>query len=204
MSDIITDEQTVSIDEYITTVRTLQPALKFPEASAHDPANTGTAILKTLKRQLDRLDIEIDELYEERFVDTANGEHLERIAARYDLDRKRGESDEKLRLRTKAARLVAQSRGTYQDIATVALALLDGDPEQVDLVRPSESGERGTGIIRVSSTLLDETPFTEDELNTILTDAAIGGHRIVIEQKDAFRYGDPANGWGSTWAQIIE
>lgn len=204
MSDIITDEETVTVDEYITTVRTIQPALQFPEASAHEPANAGTAILKTAKRQLDRLDIEIDELYEERFVDTANADHLERIAARYDLDRKTDEPDSELRQRIKAAQLVAQSRGTYQDIAKVALALLDAEPEQINIARPEETGEQGTGIIRVSSTVLDETPFSNSEIARTLSKAAIGGHRIIVEPKDAFRYGDPDNGWGSTWAQIIE
>jgi len=204
MSHIITDEQTVSVEEYISAVRQTQPALRFPETNDDEPANAGTAILKTLKRQLDRLDIEIDELYEERLIDTANGEHLERIAARYDLDRKRGESDEKLRLRTRAARLVAQSRGTYEDIARVALAVLDTEPEQVNLIRPSKSGKKGTGVLRVSSAALDGTPFSDAELISILSDAAVGGHRITIESGDAFRYGDPANGWGTTWAQVIE
>jgi len=204
MAEPITDEQTGTIDEYITAGRSTQPALRFPRVSAGEPADTGTAILKTLKRQLDRLDIEVDALYDERFINTANNDHLERIAARYDLDRKTNEPDSKLRQRTEAARRVAQSRGTYQDVAKVALALLNADPAEIEMVRPSESGEKGTGIVRVNSNVLDDTPLSNSELITILTEAAIGGHRIVIEEKNAFRYGDPANGWGSTWAQIIE
>jgi len=194
----ITDENTVSVDEFKKTFRQKQPVVQFPEGS------DGEKILKLYKRQMDRLDLEIDEMFEQRLVETATAQHLERIGARYGVQRKTGEDDDKLRLRIKAAQNVAQSRGTYRDIAEIALDIFDTDPSKMTLVPPSESGQEGTGIIRTTGDVIDNSPFTTEEITSILSDGAIAGHRIKVEQEDAFTFGDPDNGWGTDWGQTLE
>jgi len=195
----IKSENSVSTQTAINAIRREQPALRFP-----DDDKVGRPLVTVLKRQMDRLDTEIEKIYDQRFVETATGPHLERIAAGFDIKRKTDESDVKLRKRIKAARNVAQSRGTYRDVAQVALDVLDANPSQIELVRPRDHGQMGLGIIRVDGSVLDNSPFTNDEIESILSDAVVGGHRIRIEQIDAFRFGDPDNGWGTAWAEIIE
>lgn len=197
MNSIIKDENTVDIQTFIGQWRRYQPAVQPEKGSkARDLA-------KVYKRQMDRLDIEIDRIYEQRFVETATGEELERLGAKYGIRRKSGEDDEKLRLRIGAAQQVSQSRGTYKDIAQIALEVLDCEPEQITLIRPSESGEPGTGIIRVQGDVIDDSPFTIAEIANLLGDGAVAGHKIEVQQSDAFTFGDADNGFGTEWGQFI-
>lgn len=198
MTHLVTDENTVSVDGYVKTLRREQPGIVVPEDS------DGRDIVETFKRQMDRLDMEIDELHEQRFVDTATGKHLERIGARFGVEKKEGESEEKFRKRIEGARNASLSRGTYQDVARVAIDIMDTDPSNIDLKRAYETGDEGTGVVTVPGNVIDDSPLTQSEMANILSDAAVGGHRIQIQQSDAFTFGDSNLGFGTEWGQTIE
>jgi len=192
----ITDS-TPTTSELSRAIRREQPAIRFDN-------QTGEALLRLYQHQYDRLESDIEELYDERIVATATGSHLERIGTKYDIERKTNESDERLRKRIEARRLVGLSRGTYGDIAKLALVLFDTESSEIQLEPSSVTSEDGTGKVRVPTDLIDSSPFTEAEIADIISDAAIGGHRIVVENRDAFRWDDTNYGWGSPWVKTVE
>jgi len=194
---IVTDDNTVSVEEFAETLRRIQPALTVPEDG------TARDLLKVWKRQMDRLDVEMGKLYEERFVQTASGEHLERLGTPHDIERKTNESDDKLRRRIEAAQVASRSRGTYRDIAIVAQRVFCCDPSGIELRRPHETDEMGLIIVAAPSHVIDDSPLTVDEMLAILSRSVVGGHRLQIQTSDAFTFGEANLGFGTEWGRII-
>jgi len=194
---IIAEEYTPTLAEFKRAFRREQPSVIL------DGVGEGEDFLRVLKRHHDRFIEDVDSLYQQMLIDTASGEFLERLALIYDLERRTDESDGKLRKRIFARRIVSQSRGTYRDIAELAMELFDAAYYEVSIRRPSETGEMGTAEIRVPQERFDSAPFTKSEISDLLSDAAIGGHRIRAEESNVFRFGDPDNGFGSEWGQTI-
>lgn len=195
---IVTDENTVSVEEFATELRRIQPALTVPDGGV------GRDLLKVWKRQMDRLDAEMDELHEQRLMATASGDHLERIGAPYDIERKTNESDDKLRRRIQAARSAAQSRGTYRDIAEIVVQVFDCDPAVIDMRLPRETGEIGTIIVSVPDYVLDDSPLSVTEAQSLLARSVVGGHRLLITEQDTFTFGEANLGFGTEWGRVVD
>lgn len=197
MVEIVTDDNTVTLDEFERAVRQRQPSVQFR-------GNYGSDLLKILLETTDDIDTSIDNIYDQLLIETATDEHLEKVGLRYDVKRKTGESDDRLRKRINTRQLIGQSRGTYQDIARVVRALFEVNLKEINLIPSSETADDGTAIIQIPKKEFNNFPFTQSELEDLLSDASIGGHRIVVQEKDVFRFDDPNNGFGSTWGRSFE
>lgn len=81
--------------------------------------------------ELDRFDIESDNLRLSLFVDTALGEELDSIGALFRLARKPAESDEFYRARIKSAAAIFRSSGTKPGIISAIVDLAGVDPSDV-------------------------------------------------------------------------
>jgi hypothetical protein len=168
-----------------------------------EPNDETDKLLRVLLTSLDRIDLDIDELFDERFVATATGRELERLGANVGIDRKTNEDDDTYRLRVRAGYAAANSAGTYEDIARVATLLLDTDPEAIELERAENTADPATAVIKVTNDVLDASPFTTSEITNILGDAVVGGHRIEIQTTDGFTWGDSSLGWDTEWATVV-
>ncbi|OYR94044.1 hypothetical protein DJ71_02355 [Halorubrum sp. E3] len=155
------------------------------EIDSDDPL---AALLRTLVSQLHRVDAEIDDLYDQRFIDTATNRELELIGANVGVERRTGESDDSFRSRVRAGYRIATSDGTFKEIARAALALLDADPADIQLEGPPAT-DGGVGRVLVPDILVDESPLSQTEIASELTRAAPLGHRIEVLTDDTLRLG---------------
>jgi len=197
MVEITADDYNPTLDDFKREFKREQPSVVL------DGGGEGEDFLRVLKRQHERLTNDIEQLYDQLLIETATGEFLERLGLKYNVERQTGESNEKLRKRMYARRDVANSRGTYKGIAQLAMTLFDADPHEVSVLRPSDTNEMGTAEIQVPQQRFDNAPFTKSEIGDLLSDAAIGGHRIRVAEANVFRFGDPDNGFGTEWGQTI-
>lgn len=195
---LVTNEHRVDVSEAQQTFEDVQPAVTVKD---DEPLTT---LLEVAVNQFQRLDLEIDELYDQRFVDTATSEELERLGANVGIDRKTGEGDDKYRKRVRAGYAAATSRGTYEDIARVALLVLDAAPTEVTIDRARDTADPGTALVLADSSVVDSSPFTISEMEEILGDAAVGGHRVILQRSDVFTWDDSSLGWGTDWAAHVE
>jgi len=145
-------------------------------------------LIHTLQRDINRFDDAVRYQYTGFFVELAQGESLERIAERYQLNRRDGESDTQLRRRIKARIGAITSDGTFEEFASVVLFVLDADPDEVQLIPPSESGVTATVIVQTSAGVIDDTEFTENEIISLLEDAVAAGGRVQIRADGTFQF----------------
>lgn len=152
-------------------------------------------VLVAIENELDRIDVQADELMEQRFIDTATTQELRKLAAEVGVSRETNESTARFRFRATVAKAITRSDGTIPDVAQVLRLIFGEDVNKITL-------EPVTGDpvirIRVQSVLIDDLPVTQSELETILLDAIPMGDSFEVITDDAFILGESgAQGLGS-------
>jgi hypothetical protein len=69
--------------------------------------------------------------------------------------------------------------------------LLDADPSDVTL-RVDYTDELGAVIIELTSQVLDDAPFSEATIESLLEGALPASRRVVLRRLDGFQFSDPA------------
>jgi hypothetical protein len=136
----------------------------------------------TLAEEKDYIFRQLDYVHESYHIDKAAGEQLDSIGAVVGVNRKEGESDDKLRARIKAVATAARSQGTFADILNATASIVNTDKERVE-IQFNYLSEPGTAFVYVRTSDLSPLELTPTELREILQDVVVAGHRVeVIEQ----------------------
>jgi hypothetical protein len=144
-------------------------------------------LLQVLVSENERLDIELDGLYDNRFIDTATGTSLEKIGDLVGVNRKTGEKDEKLRKRIRGAFAAQASDTTYESFANAALSILDSSPDNVGFATPPETPKK-TVELRMDGGDFENNPLTEDELIVLLNGALSIDAQVIVKLTGTFAF----------------
>lgn len=200
MPTLIEDSQRYDTDEVVDVLRRIQPALRPTDDGPNTSRSDGYDLIETLGQQYTDIYDDIEQLYDERLVQSASGSHLDRLGAKFDVERKTNETDDELRTRIIATRKASLSDGSYSDIADVAATALDVNPSQLNIRRPSDTNTAGTAEVRVSGTTISNAPLSQSTIDQLLSDAAVAGHTVDLISTDVFTFGDASLGFGTDWA----
>lgn len=190
-----------SPEQFDTVANTLNDVQPVHHLSRDEPL---ADLLRTFGALSDDLSGRIESVYWQRYAATATREQLDLLAEVVNVDQQTDEPDAAFRRRVQAAYLAALSRGTYEDIAKVAMKLLDTSPDKVTVRRARNTADPATCVVETSSAVIDDAPFTQGEMQEIIGRAAVGGHRVILRQSDVFTWGDPDNGWGTDWGKSVQ
>ena len=157
-------------------------------------------LLTVLETEYDRIDVELDELQEQRFIETATGTELDKLASEVGVVRETGESDERLRFRTKVAKAITRSSGNIYELVGL-LELLFGDLVETITLTPVSDAP----VINMNApdVILNEAPVDLNTLEDLLTQALPSGDSLTIITDDTFAFGGDTSGAGfneGTWA----
>jgi len=164
-------------------------------------------LLEVLASENRRLDLEIESIYENRFVKTATGNELEKLGEYVGITRKTGEPDSKLRFRITGGFISQASDTTYDAFASAALVILDTNSGAVEFITPPDSVGPKIVELRVDGSIIDNHPLTLDELQVLLNGALSVDARCEIVVSGTFAFGgDDASLKGfneGTWSSTL-
>lgn len=137
--------------------------------------------------ELSRVDAFIDELYEQRFVQTATGAELDTLGAAVGVSRQATESDERLRFRITLAKAVAASNGTASDIQAILREAFGADADEIITRRVS-----GKPVVQfeIPVPLIEDLPLTVGAFETQLEQAFPCGYGVDVIRGDTFLLGE--------------
>jgi len=154
----------------------------FPEEN--DPVAN---VLETTATYMASTNAEIEEVYEQRFLQTASGEELERLANEVGVQRQTSELDEHLRIRALISKAGTQANESLDSIERLLQVIFGDEVSQVSVSAESTSP---TVIIEVPQTLLDEIPLSQTELATELQDVFPSGTPVTVATGDTLILGE--------------
>ena len=132
--------------------------------------------------ELARLDAFIDELYEQRFIETATGVELTQLGAPLGVKRRADETDEQFRYRLKLRKAVASSNGTAEDIRGIITQAFDDDATSEITVGVVEDAP--VLLFIIPPDLLADVPITSSQLSATLNSAMPCGSGVQIVSGD--------------------
>jgi len=144
-------------------------------------------ILTAYEGQLDRIDVQADELHDQRFLQTATTRELEKLAAEVGVQRETGEGDDRLRFRALIGKAVTRSSGTIEDIGIVLHVLFSGDATNIEI---SVVEDQPVLRLTIPTNLIDDTPLTTTELETELSAILPVGDSLSILTDDTWLLGE--------------
>lgn len=177
-------------DSQTTPTRDLADAWPygFQQFRDEDPLYEYLGVYAT---EIARLDAFIDTLYEQRFIETANTDELEKLAAEIGITRNEGESDDAFRYRTRLRLIQAASDGTAEDMRNLFAAAFG---EQLSEVAISPAPDSPVLLIVVPEATITTVPVSQTQLEAIFTDAMPCGTDIDLSTDTTFAfYGDETN-----------
>lgn len=146
-----------------------------------------SAMLAAFASEFEELETAIQDVLAVKFVTSAEGEALERLASIFEVERRTGEPDAKFRLRVQTALRAQLSSGTISEIRETISVLLETNIENVALREPFDV-EPARIDIGVFESDLNERGITADEFSTFADDLAAGGVGIETYALGTFQY----------------
>lgn len=187
------------------------------------PTAEGTTWDKTLTTWLQPYEEEqgiLETVYAQRFVQTATDTPLEKIGDLFDLDRRKGETDNEYRRRIMLQLPAYTGGGTIDDVVGATTTLLECHPADVRLEEPFEM-ETGRFDVFIDEQAVTNSDATVNEVQNLLQLVKAAGVRCVATIGKQFSYrsegefnsgiNDPERGYasesdpnmGGPWADLV-
>lgn len=99
-------------------------------------------LLEVVALENNRIDLDIEEVYDDKFLGSATGEELEKIGDLVGVNRKTAEGDEKLRKRIQGEFIAQASDTTFETFASATLSILESNPRATEIKTPPDSPQR--------------------------------------------------------------
>ncbi len=170
----------------------------------------GTDLYKLLlvsSQENSRLNLEIEELYENRFLPTATGKELEKLGRYVGVKRKTDEGDRKLRKRIQGEFLAQGSDTTYEYFASAALSILKVGAGSVEMITPPQSPSKVI-TLKVDGSTFSGNPLTKSEIADLLDKCVSADAKVNLIEVGTFAFaGDDSSlkGWeDGTWSSVVE
>jgi len=144
--------------------------------------------LSAYATELSKVDSSINDLYDSRFLESASGRELEKLAAAAGgVTRRAGESDDKLRLRARLRKVGAASDGTSEHIRSMLRAAF---PDK-SLGSINVTHVTGDPIIQfqVPSQYISDIPLSRSEFEDELRRASPCGTDVTVVLDDTWLLG---------------
>jgi len=148
-------------------------------------------VLYVLSLYIQQNDAQLEEIQEQRFLQTATDDDLEKLANEVGITRNTNETDKHLRYRALVRKAGTRSDGTFDSIATVLTVLFGTKADTIEITPVSSSP---TIAINIPVTLLEDIPLTESELEEGLQTLTPAGDPLTVTTNDTLILGEEGDG----------
>ena len=179
--------------------------LDYPKPLNSNPTIYG--LLGVFGEETNRLDLDIEHLYDQRFLETATGNELRKLAEEVGLKRRDGESDEHLRKRIIAEYVALRSDTTYDQFATAVMNITGAGSSQFSIATPPNTVNNKVVEVLLQQTVAENSVLTQDEIADYLNRAVSADARVELTLKGTFGFEGDADNDGfneGTWSSSVE
>lgn len=146
--------------------------------------------------EFQQIDVFIDELYEQRFMESATDRELEKLVGEVGITRDDGENDNSLRYRGRLRKAIAASDGTPSDIEVILQIAFDEDT--LSDISVTHSPGAPVTQFEIPGNEIDNIPISRSEFESELERAFPAGYGVVVTRSDTWLLGESgAQGLGN-------
>lgn len=150
------------------------------------PSSTMYRLVDALLQEADRVDEDLEAIYEQQHIASATGDNLDQFGRLVDVDRNTGESDDKYRTRIKAAFRASTISTTWDEYVQFATAVLSTDIENLNF-RTNYGARPATVNVGAQSEVYESLDLTGAEAQDLLERGVPAGHEVQLLEGGTFR-----------------
>jgi len=163
--------------------KTPRERLEESLTSPYDPEEqTWSALLTALANEFDDHEQTLDDVFAEKFIDSATGEQLNKIASLFEMERRGSETVAAFRARVKTGLRAQLTSATVDEIKEVAALLLSADTSEIILEERFTFGA-AQFYLDVGEVISGEDISEAEFINTISSVVAAGVGVGILVQK---------------------
>lgn len=153
---------------------------------AFGPGTNTYRLVKALLSEADRIDGELEEIYDQTHINTATGKSLEKIGDLVDVNRQTGEGDGKYRARIKGNFRASTTGTTYNDFSEFVATVLNTDIDNLNFLT-SYDAEPATVTVNADPSVYQNTVLTAQDIVSIVEQGVPAGHAVNLTEGGTFR-----------------
>lgn len=153
---------------------------------AFSPDNNTYALMRALLTEADRIDSDLEDIYDQHHVNSATGDDLEKIGDLVNVRRQTGESDNRYRARIKGKFRAATTDTTFDQFVEFTASVLSTEISNVEFLT-SYGARPATVDVAADTSVYDGVDLLPSELADILDDSVPAGHRVRVLERGTFR-----------------
>jgi len=150
------------------------------------PNSNTYKLIRALLTEANRIDDDLEEIYDQHHVNTATGDDLDKIGDLVDVSRKTGESDSRYRARIKARFRAATIDTTFDQFSEFVASVLNTNIDNIDFL--TNYGSRpATVSVSTQGNVYDAVNLTPTELKDLFGAGVPAGHTVRVLEGGTFR-----------------
>jgi len=150
------------------------------------PGSNMRSLIRALLSESDRVDEDLEDIYDAQHIDSATGEELNTWGRLVDANRKTGEGDDKYRARIKAEFRQSTIEPTFDQFAEFCASVLNTDIENLEFLL-NLSGDPATVDIGINTEVIEDSALTAEEIQELYGGGVPAGHEVQIFAGGTFR-----------------
>jgi uncharacterized phage protein gp47/JayE len=150
------------------------------------PQSNTYQLLRALLSQADRIDADLEDIYNDHHIDSADGTALDVFGSLVNVERKSNESDNKFRARIKAQFRASTIGTTYDEYLQFVAAVLQTNVGNIEL-STNYGGDPATVNVSTQSSVYENVDLTPTETQEILGSGVPAGHEVKALEIGTFR-----------------
>lgn len=172
---------------------------QWESAIEFGPGSNMYKLLTALLTVGERMDADLEEIYEQTHVNSATGKELDQFGQLVNVRRETNEDDDRYRARIKAAFRASTIATTFDQFTEFCATVLSTDIENIDF-STNYDGNPATVTVSAPATVYDDLNLTPSDVDDLLGRGVPAGHEVNTLESGTFRLksigdaDDPAEG----------
>lgn len=150
------------------------------------PNSNTYALMDALLSVSDRIDNDLEEVYEQIHIDSATGRELNKIGELVDVDRDTGEGDDKYRARIKASFRAATIGTTFDQFVQFCATVLSTQIDNLNF-RTNYDAAPAAVTVGADPSVYDDVNLSSSEVINLLGRGVPAGHEVRVVEGGTFR-----------------
>lgn len=151
-----------------------------------NPNSNAYTLFEALLSEADRIDEELESIYEQQHIESATGSELDSFGRLVDVSRNTGEGDDKYRARIKAAFRASTMSATYDEFAEYASSVLNTSVDNLGFTT-NYGADPATVVLDADPSIYDNVNLTASDVAELLGKGVPAGHEVKVQETGTFR-----------------
>lgn len=151
-----------------------------------NPNSNTYKLVRALLSINDRVDEDLEDIYEEQHIDSADGRDLDTLGALVSVDRNTNEGDDTYRARIKAVFRASTMGTTYDQFAEFCASVLSTDVDNLNFRTPY-GAEPATVNVGADPSIYDALNLSTSDIRDLLGSGVPAGHEVNVLEGGTFR-----------------